>query len=453
MNYFIFSLYIITLILIIWDSVVLNINIIKSWKWSKASNTTLSKIKELKMLPNIYILIPVLQEQDVICDTIDHILKMPYAGKKEILIITTEREIHESKDWEGSTPAIVKQCVNNNLYLDVKLLHYPNIKGGKSDQLNFGLDYLWHKKSIDRQNSYIALYDADSRPEINTFVRFSQFVNMYFKSRSTLPTAIQQPSLFMRNFNKVSLYPKLEALFATRWVLGHEIRTQLKSVIYKYSWNVPYAYVVGHGMFIKADFLEKTNGFSVPYDDIHMGQRLDFLGESIHPLPLFDICDIAPSMSEITKQSGRWFGNGLIWSEFLRTRKLGIKMNSIRSITLLFKGLIDSFSWMHYLLHYISLILISYLLPNKIIFVIATFTFVTLDSILGILIMLQYLKKFEIKINEELYLNKISKLLICIYAPFRGIIRGFGPILWLIQQLKYLLIGKYDLPKTARSKN
>ncbi|KAA6470411.1 glycosyltransferase [Bacillus cereus] len=449
-------LFFISLLLIVRDSIVLNLHIVRSWKWSQKNNVIDNDLflRSESVKPNIYVLIPVLQEQAVICKTLDHILKMKYNGLKQIIVITAEKEIKENNGvLKGTTPDIVQKHIDNNkLNKFVKIVHYTSIKGGKSEQLNCGLEYLLTEENIDRKNSYVTLYDADSRPEYPTFTKFSELIYSYYSKYKKLPTAIQQPSLFLRNFNDVSLYPKLEALFSTRWVLGHEIRAQLNSVKYKSNWRAPYAYVVGHGMYIRADFLENTKGFSVPYDDIHMGQRLDFLGKSIHPLTVYDICDVAPSTSEIVKQSGRWFGGGLIWSEFFRTIKLGVKTNPVRNVVLLLKGIVDSFSWMHYLLHFISLIFIT-LTTLDFNYLIISLVFISLDSILGIILMLKYLPNMGKISNVDIKLNSWSKIILCLLAPVRGIIRGIGPILWFAHLVKSFIKGDYELSKTARTIN
>ncbi|MBA4492991.1 glycosyltransferase [Paenactinomyces guangxiensis] len=443
--------YIVTLLWILRDAWVLNLNIWRSLSWSR--KYVLESADE-GTKPNLLLFIPVLREQVHLREVMEHMGSLPFSGRKQIVLITTEREIAENGgNQAGTTLEVAQELVaefdqtHPGLY---RLIHCPYVISNKSTQTNYALSVILQEGEWDARKTYVGCYDADSRPGKNTLISLQHLVTEEEKKNRGWPIAIQQPSLYLKNFFGVSWYLKLEALFQTRWVLGHEIRTQRRSTQMHSDWNPPYAYCVGHGMFIRLDFLHRTNGYPDPVDDVPMGFRLNFAGIPIHPLPTYDLSEVAPSVSELVAQSGRWsLPSFIIWQEHKKTKKI-LPVRSVRAGVLLVKGMIDSFTWVHVALHFISLLcLLLSGADTKLLLL--TLAAVYLDSGLGILMMLGYLPGFSDDVPWSYSrLNPFLQMWLLIASPVRGMIRGLGPVLGIFVWFRLMRKG-VNFPKTERA--
>ncbi len=446
-------IYALTLLYILRDAVVINSNILISRRWSK------NEVKKMQLTdisqPNIIILLPVLCEQLVLRSSLEHLVRLPYPGKKQIIVITTEREVKENGGIRAGTTPELAEClakefnkIDNQI---IRIIHEPFLIGNRSTQLNYALSILEREGEFDLAKTYIAVYDADSRPGKDSLISVGALVAKEELLGRKWPIAIQQPSLFIKNFSKVSWYLKLEGLFETRWALGHEVRTQRATTKKHPDWAAPYAYVVGHGMFIKLEYLTKTGGFPEPCDDVPMGLRLNFAGIPIHPLPTYDLSEVAPNVNQLIKQSGRWFmGSCLIWDEYRKIKQTCQKVRPLRAFTLLLKGIVDIFTWIHYPLHLMALLFLLALGATEKIIVFSIIGYY-LDSGIGMVLMLKILSQtsedVDWKINR---IPNLIKLLLVILAPIRGFVRGLAPLIG----IKIWFDMKYrgvSLPKTERA--
>lgn len=205
-------------------------------------------------------------------------------------------------------------------------------------------------------------------------------------------------------------------------------------------------------MFIRADFLQETGGFPEPAEDVPLGHRLTFLGIPIHPLPVFDVCDVAPHVSTLIRQSGFWFCNApLIWREYIHVKRLHLATRRVRSALLLLKGMLDLFSWIHYSLHLISLL---FLLFHGIHILYAGVSILAyyLDAGVGMLLMLTLFSTVPSAGGEMISLRFGAKLWLVLCSPLRNFVRSVAPLLacwYLIQSL--LLKRENVLPKTTRA--
>jgi hypothetical protein len=308
------------------------------------------------------------------------------------------------------------------------------------------------QSQVNLSTTYIGVYDADSRPANNTLLHLLNIVAQEENGKRPWPIALQQPALFLGNFQDLSWYLQLEALFQTRWVLGQEIRTLRASTRFASHAFAPYAYCVGHGMFIRADFLQQTGGFPEPSEDVPLGHRLTFLGIPIYPLPVYDVCEVAPRIPTLIRQSGFWFYNApLIWREYRRIRRLNMSTRRTRTAILLMKGMFDLFSWIHYPLHLFSL---SFLLFNNgplfCVFLSALACY--LDVGVGMALMLfQFPALSSLACGTTIAICLRTKIWFILCSPLRPLIRGLAPVLacWYFVQTFYLKRVNI-LPKTTR---
>lgn len=275
--------------------------------------------------PIIHIIVPVFNEQKIIIDTLRHLMLMDYPKEKfsiNVVGTTSERTI-----------GYLKENFENNYEL-INL--YVSPKSGKSNQVNYAIDQI-SNKTRESKNKYILVYDADSNPSKDSLLSFrSKILEFGF------PVALQQSTIYLKNFDSLGWYGKIESIFQFSRVLVYEVYGQLKTI----TSNTVYTYMVGHGMCIKMDFLLKTGKFSVPYDDVHMGQRVRLFGEKIIPVNTMDVADTAISFREIVRQSGGWLLGGLISSEFQRIKRYNNKHDLQFFWPIIYlKGLFDTLSW------------------------------------------------------------------------------------------------------------
>ncbi|MBA2678455.1 MAG: glycosyltransferase [Ktedonobacteraceae bacterium] len=449
--FWVWGIYVLTFLWLIHDACLLNWHILSSWRWSIERHDDASLC--LKKAPEVIILLPVLREQRQLQTTLQALEDLPYPGRKRIIVVTTEREIAENNgELGGTTVEITKHILASRQQQPSSLyehIHYPWVRGNKASQLNYAFREMT-KNQEDLSACYIGIYDADSHPAPDTLLRLFELIAREEERGHSWPIAIQQPALFFGNFQRVSWYLQLEALFQTRWVFGHEIRTLRASA--RSSCLVPYAYCVGHGMFIRADFLARTGGFPEPSEDVPLGHRLTFLALPIHPLPVYDVCDVAPRVSALIRQSGFWFCNApLIWREYARLRTFHVSPRKTRSAILLLKGLLDIFSWVHYPLHLLAL---SFLLLHGTSFLYALLSLLMcyLDAGVGIVLMLSLFPACSsLACGRVVSLRFGRKAWLVLCSPLRNIVRGVAPFLACWYLIQSLVLKRMNiLPKTTR---
>jgi hypothetical protein len=386
----------------------------------------------------LIIFISVLREQNILEETLEYFARIPYRGKKQIVVITSEREIYEKGSMSGTTPELASILVPkmNNKYPGVfTWIHSPFFNGtsNKSTQINYALKQLSDELVNYSDTTYIGLYDADSRPDLRTLEDISRIIQ-----QGVWPIAIQQPSLFIKNFEELNLYMKVESLFETRWALGHEVRTMRNSVKQHSDFLAPYAYCIGHGMFIRLDYLLQSGGYPKPMEDVPMGIRLDLSAIPIYPLPSYDISEVVTSFSQLIKQSGRWFLCTINnFKEIINCRHL-FQEKPIRYITISYKWFIDIFTWMHYSLHLLTLIILVLVTENLAIIPISIIAFY-LDAAVGIFVTQKIL--FKDDMSKKYVNSKLENPLIFLISPIRGFVRSLAPIMGLVELIRMNLFG------------
>lgn len=208
----------------------------QSFAWLKKNEGIGSK-KRRKENPNIFVLIPALREQKRIVKTLEYFTTNFNTKNIKIIVITTQREF-EGNFKGKSTKEIVKKFIRTHrLSKKVICINYPDKRGVMAHQLNFALD------SIKDNNSFVAIYNADSRPHSDTLEILSDQIEKH-------PTAdiFQQSSAFIKNYsdmpgsNKiVNLFLKTSAILQTRWTFAHEFPRLLRQSIFNNSAIKKYA--------------------------------------------------------------------------------------------------------------------------------------------------------------------------------------------------------------------
>ena len=263
--------------------------------------------------PTVIVVIPALLEQHIIAETVSYFSAF---RSIQIVIVTTERE---EKLWVlPSTAEVLAGLAPAFSFVRV---HFPYRQGTKADQLNYvAMRFSELLPMHDAQNSFFAIYDADSRPHPRTF---DQFILSYASNRDR--NIFQQSSVFYENYDSLGsattskilkAFLRAQAVLQTRFTVAYEIPRLLNQLEYynkKLTWrsalgSLTYAHCVGHGLFVRVSFLQRVNfpaGSSV--EDMFYGFILNCLNEPITPIPILTNSEMPSTLSTLFFQRTRWF--------------------------------------------------------------------------------------------------------------------------------------------------
>ncbi len=419
------------------------------------------KLKKLNPTINFIILVPVLKEEKIIKTTLEYLSSFKYPlSKLKIIVITTQRELVEQKSisFSQNTIKIVKEIIpilNHKLKREVFIhYHYPFSFGKKADQLNFAL------KKLNNQNpqifkdrlTYLGLYDADSTSDPNTLKILAKDAK-----KNNYPLVYQQPVIYLKNYSTLPFtiddyLMKSFALLQTCYSLGYEVPMFLNS-----SKNIKrrigkMAYCLGHGLFVRADFLKKIGFFPTPIEDTRFGHILSYLRCKIKLLPSLAVTEVVRKFKWLLNQESAWFIGESYFLEDYKIAKRIKKIDKIWALSLIFYKFYRNFIWASEGLIFVSVILIGAFLSYKIfllpfiagfliyIYFCCYFLLVSYKKIL-------YLCNYKI----EFYPCKRDYFLMLFFLPLTAFLLFLGPQLGFIRFLKAMFIKKTPLiPKTPR---
>lgn len=256
------------------------------------------KIKEVTLNKNIYIniLIPCYKEINVIKSTLEHFNKIT-ANFKNIntYIITTDKEKCESNIAETTYNYLTKLEITN--FTNIHILNYPYETGIMADQLNYGINKILSNSNFSHDKMYFSIYNADSKPDENTF---SELINNIIKYN--YPKILQQYSNYYLNYNRQSFIMKGFSMYQTAFELRNGIINNKLS-------KILYSHVVGHGLTIRADYINEINGFNneVWCEDIYLTGLLFNNHIPIFPLRSMDNSENPETLSVKINQDAVWF--------------------------------------------------------------------------------------------------------------------------------------------------
>jgi hypothetical protein len=209
-----------------------------------------------------------------------------------------------------------------------RLVDVADEQGTKVEKMNFAVDE-WLRSAEDPDpGAYVAVYDADSAPELRTFAMVEQELAARGADGRPAPEIFQQVSCYCRNLRRLTgvrgLFSLADAVAQTRWALGFEY-----PLFRRYARQVrtggirPLVYCVGHGCFVSVGFLKRIGGFpSVSAtDDLALGYLASALGAEVTPVPALDYCEVAQDPVQSMRQSRFWFsGSARFWRDLSYAR-------------------------------------------------------------------------------------------------------------------------------------
>ena len=394
----------------------------------------INKVK-VKKYVDIYVLLPALKEQKIVKETIDWFSNIKYKGKIKYVIITTEKEEEEYRK-KGLEELTTNSMVNE--YLKIKKdkrfmhLHYPEIKGNKSSQMNYAVNIL-SKNIKDKKNTYISVFDFDSQPNLDVFEQLNKVAA--YKNN---PQVIQQVPMNIKNYVQTSK----KSVLMTMYALQHLVRS---IAIEKYKLllcsltkvKIP-QYLMGACMHIRLDTLLKNALFPIFVDDLTLGYRYSIKGYNFSYLPSYNF-------SLIPNDLTGYFGSATLIFKGILTYLSEIKNtkgNIFRKFNMLLFGTFNILEFSFIPFMYLAFYLYTILTNNyNIIFMIMLLTPI-LFSLSSYIVLKSY------KIKKE---NKCISLLAILLSPFWFIFRPVGSFKYLIKKFVSTFFKKeLEFAKTKR---
>ena len=240
---------------------------------------------------NIIIVIPCLYEQNTIVDTINYFKNIIY-DTIPIVLITSQKE----KKKPTTNDIIKKEIINK--YKNIFLIDYPHKNGIMADQLNYALNNLNQMQINEDNSTYFCVYNADSRPNKETFKEFNNVI-----INNNYPEFIQQYSYALSNYSKLNFILKGFAIYQSNF----ELKCGLLNSFFNS--KILHKHLVGHGLFVRLDILKKINGFNNYYwcEDIYMTAVANNMNYKIQPLLSLENMETPDKLSKLIKQNAVWF--------------------------------------------------------------------------------------------------------------------------------------------------
>lgn len=390
--------------------------------------------KKIKLKNNYYVVLPVLREQNIICDSIKYFNNLTkYEENVKVYIVTTEREDEDAiNDSKVSTYEIAKRKINElGIENKIILLKAPKEYIGKVGQMNYAYQYIVNTS----EKGYLGVYDIDSRPPKEIFYSIEQLL----EEKNIKADIFQQVSSYCNEIDKLKgiegEFAIADALSQTRWAMGFEYpiyKKYYKSVI-KGKLR-PLVYCIGHGCFVNTEYLKTINGFPTynKNDDLSLGYLTSTINGTIYPIPLLDFCQISKTAINSIKQYKFWFTGSSKYYLDIKHYMLQYNINLSPKQKYLFKvqGAIRNFLWAWRSNLIVFNLLLSICLGLK------YYIILSLLSMLIYVIIPYYATYLELKIINKIKLKKRSIILAPIISILNFVIRGIGPCIAMITNSK-----------------
>lgn len=405
----------------------------------------LGKIVEKKLkniIPDkyvdIYVLLPALKEQKIVNETIDWFKNIKYNGNIKYVIITSEKEEDYYKknniNIETTSDLVEKKLkkIRDKRFIH---LHYPKIDGNKSSQMNYAVDEIL-KNVNDMDNTYISVFDFDSKPDVETFNMLSKVA----KYRNN-PDVIGQVPMCFKNYVDFSKHTNkiLVLLYAFQQTIRasaiEKFRLELSSLT-----NLRLSqYCMGACMHIKLKTLVDNEKFPIFVDDLTLGYRLSIRNCSFAYLPSYNYTLIPNKIFDYVNSSVLIFkGVTTYLSEIKRAKG----RDAWGKIKLFIEGTGNLIIFIFVPILFLTCYIYSIITNKYTLCFWLTLIIPYLFTIIGYINMKSYGIKGE---------NKINTFLAFILSPLWYIFRPLGFFIYFYRLLKSKLKGKsVEYRKTER---
>ncbi len=254
------------------------------------------KEKEVKNLQKIKIIIPIMNEVNIVEKSVRYFMKLK--DFCEVVYVTT------SKEKDGKTFNKVRKLLEELKPSNINLLNCPNLEGTMATQLNYAAQFF-------SQDDIVGIYNVDSFPDERTF--------KYVCANIKYGVALQQVSYFD---DKLHLINASAQNWQNRWSLIYEMGkySQKHSIL-------NFTYSIGHGFFIYKKDIEKYGYWSDKEinEDNELGYRILSKGGGIKPIPYMERAGFAKNTKIYIKQQSTWFNGPLYAFSYFSKGEKNIK--------------------------------------------------------------------------------------------------------------------------------
>lgn len=381
---------------------------------------------KVKEYVDIYVLLPALKEQKIVKETIDWFKNIKYKGNIKYVIVTTEKEENEFKKnnikSETTNKVVSKYLkkIKDNRFLH---FHYPKTEGNKSSQMNYAILQL-KSKNMNLDNTYISVFDFDSRPEKTTFDELNKVIQNKNK-----PDMVQQIPLAIKNYSEMTN----KSIIMTIYSLQHMVRSlaiekfkfQISTLL---NVNVP-KYFMGACMHLKLSTLIQYDLFPIFVDDLTLGYRYSIYGKKCEYL-------YTPNYSLIPNDLKGYFSSSTLIFKGILTYLSEIKKakkHFINKFKMAIAGTANIFEFCIIPYMFLSYYIYIFLTRNFTLFNIATLLIPVLWSLSS------YIELKVIGIKND---NKLRSLLAILLSFIWFCFRPIGFIKYSIKKVKNIILKK-----------
>jgi hypothetical protein len=258
--------------------------------------------------PELVLLVPVLNEQDVIEESLRWFGgltgELPWLS---VIYVTTEREARSQA--RPSTRELIERRLPS--LQRVHVVHYPYSYGVMAHQLNYAIDRLIEHGGNDR---LIGVYNVDSKPGAAAIA--AARAALLADPRCVVQQYAIYPFPPPRNFAAAVL--SHIACWQTRWSLHFELGRTLIAQALPWRRGVagaaaalvrPMLYAIGHGLFLRAGCWRELSGF--PEDEVNedafLGLQLRLAGYRMRSVPFLEPALPPPAIGVYLRQQAVWY--------------------------------------------------------------------------------------------------------------------------------------------------
>ena len=205
----------------------------------------------IKEPPVITVMIPALNEEQVLKETVRRLLALPYPGRFEVLII--------DDNSDDNTVAIAERL--SATHENVHLLRRGPYRSqcGKGDALNHGFSHLCARfPERDLEDWLIGVFDADGRPKENDF--------LIEVGRTFGDDSVAATQCGVRIWNNSNLLAALQDVEFLAWsFIAQTVRSRISGAVA----------LGGNGQFIRASVLNRLSQEESGWDEMSLTEDLD----------------------------------------------------------------------------------------------------------------------------------------------------------------------------------
>lgn len=288
------------------------LSLFRSARYFKAAKSINSFIKSQDdSIVEMAVILPCLREQNIISESIDYFCSMNLSHTHMHLIIScTKRELvsNEKYGFSISSAEVARNHISalgKLSNVDFFVYEAEDFNGGdRATQMNEAMDaFLSQGHKVD----IVAVFDADSRPDKETFEEVA------YRFKENPKCIYQQPENYLAFAESISKSKKSKiavanALYQHVWTIINEI-----PMFERYSKkNDSFLYMNGHGMFFPLkQYLKLRFPEHEVTDGIHVGYRVWVSHSPLRPLLLQGYTEAPVEIKKLPQQHKRWFGGSI----------------------------------------------------------------------------------------------------------------------------------------------